>query len=285
MSKTTEWVLTPKDEELIIERAKWFKFDKMRWAAMSRNGFFVEPKTVPELTEEERTEALRAANAIQSAKLYFDGLSEAKQEKERIEKAEFVAQWGYDAFYRLMKHNSLHLHQKPLIYDYTTSKLIQCICWKFSNDSRYETDLGFSFKKGLIIRGTYGLGKSYLIGLIKDNPVNNIQIVTMPEIKSSIMACGEFRGINFRDYQTIYLDDVGKEYDQGGKVMYMGTTINWFADWLSEFYAKSPNHFYRLVLSTNDNFDLIEKKYGTHIRDRMREKFDVIDLTGESMRK
>ncbi len=77
----------------------------------------------------------------------------------------------------------------------------------------------------------------------------------------------------------------GTEYDKGGAVKYYGSEINWFKTFIEEYYAKYPNAFHRLMFSTNDNFDTLEAKYGFRVRDRLAEKFDVLDVSGKSFRR
>lgn len=277
------WILTEQDEINAIEQAVYDKTKLRNWNARNA-GYPVDEARLAILTDEERATVLDKANKIKTTKVYFDTLVAEKHEREARELTTLISEWNYARFYKLMKDNSRDIYGKPLEFNETTSKLIQCICWRFGKDPRYETELGFSFSKGLIIRGGYGLGKSYLIDLIKDNPVNNIQIINMKVVRDEVMKNGEYNGINYGKYRTIYIDDVGKEYDKGERIKHFGTDINWFKDYIETFYTKWPQAFNRIIVSTNDNFQVIQDKYGEHIRDRMKQMFDVIDVTGKSMR-
>ena len=66
--------------------------------------------------------------------------------------------------------------------------------------------------------------------------------------------------------------------------LYMGNPVNWFRIFYEEMYEKNKANLGRLIFSTNDSFDVLEKKYGPRVRDRMAEA-NILNVTGESMRR
>jgi DNA replication protein DnaC len=282
--KEIPWMLSPDEERIAELEATVAKNDHRRWlAAHDRlsSGESIELL----LTESERSEAIRKANKRKYNKSEYDRvMSYAKERKINLEN-ETIKEWDAVRFLRLMRVNSLSLGKK-LIETPDKLLLIKAICFRLSQDPRYETELNLSFQKGLIIRGTPGIGKSYIPKLVSNNPVCNIQFLTMPQIIASVMATGDFREMNFGKHRIVYFDDVGTEHEKGhGVVKYMGTPINWFKSYIEEYYAKYPNQYNRLMFSTNDNFSQLEEKYGFRVRSRLAEMFDVIDVNGNDMRR
>lgn len=275
----SEWTLTTEDERIVLATARYNKIKKLQWLAKS------DPlrKDVDdvELDESEREAALSQANKAKAWGLLTDKIKAESRQRARIEAEETRAKWNYQHFYRVMKDEAWKMGTE-LIYNDQTERLIKTICFKLARDARYEADMGFSFRKGLIIRGEPGLGKTWLVSLVAANPVCSVQMVTMHEIIRSVLDSGTYTGLKFASHDLVYLDDVGTE---GGEVTYFGTKINWFKTWFEEIYAKNKHSLCRVILSTNCSFDEIERIYGFRVRDRLAEMFDVIDIKGKSMRR
>ena len=49
------------------------------------------------------------------------------------------------------------------------------------------------------------------------------------------------------------------------------------------YYLKNKP-FNKLIISTNNNFDEIESKYGFRVRSRIKDMFNIIDVRGKDMR-
>lgn len=276
---TERWALTSEEEKIILATARYNKIKKLEWLAKS-NPIKGEVDHV-ELTDQEREDALRIANKSKVWNLDVAEIKERSRLKAKMEAQELVAKWNYQYFFRVMRDEA-YKKGIDLIFNDVTERLIKTICFKLSGDSRYETEMGFSFQKGLMLRGEPGLGKTWIVGLVAANPVCSVQMVTMHEITRSVIDTGAYNGLKFASHDLIYLDDVGTE---GGEVTYFGTKINWFKTWFEELYAKNKHSTSRLIVSTNCNFDTIEKLYGFRVRDRMAETFDILDITGKSMRR
>jgi len=80
--------------------------------------------------------------------------------------------------------------------------------------------------------------------------------------------------------RLLLLDDVGSEQ---AEVMHYGTKINWFKDFMEDYYLKNKVYT-RLLITTNCGGDEIEKRYGYRVRSRVREMFNQIALTGVDRR-
>lgn len=274
------WVLTSDEEERVIAQARYDKIKHKQWLLRNRP----EGQEVFELDEDEIQAALIQANKTKAAKILFEQYAKENRERKRAEFEKVVAEWDYAGFYRNMQKMA-NLEGKRLFFNDQTKDLIKTICFKLSADPRYETEMGFSFQKGLIIRGPFGIGKSWIPSLVANNPVCPMQIITMHEIVSSVKKTGDFDGLKMATHVLIYFDDVGTEYANTKSIKHYGTETNWFASWFEEFYARNKKDIRRLILSTNDDFATLEDKYGARVRDRMAECFDVLDVHGDSMRR
>ena len=278
--KEQEYTLTKEEENTATAQALLGKIKMMQWRA-SQNPFIEVPAEII-LTEHERELALYSANRTKATKIYFESIAKSNKERAKKSSNEVASIWDYAHFFKVMKDGA-QKSGKKLIFNEQTSPLIKAICFKLSNDKRYETEMGFSFQKMLIIRGTPGLGKSFIPSLVADNPISPMQILNIHEIIDTLKETGRFDDIKWGSHVFLYLDDIGTEFKNNNKIKFMGTDINWFRTWFETFYAKSPEHLWRLIISTNDNFSEIEDKYGFRVRDRLKEA-DILDITGDSMR-
>lgn len=279
-------MITEEEKAKVLAQAVYDKSCLRRWNTRNA-GYWVNELTEIPLTDQEAAEAIARYEKLKDTKNYFDNMVKDKRLQEKQMEEDLVREWDYAKFFKLMKHrhNSLqHPFEQPVefVYNSQNQLLIKAICFRLSNDPRYETELGFSFQKGMIIRGAPGLGKSYLIDLVANNPVNNVQVLSMHEISRAMRDEGEFLGIKYGSFRYIYLDDVGTEENPQ---VHFGTKLNFFKTYIEETYAKSKAALSRVIFSTNDNFQTLEEKYGFRVRERLAECFDVIDIEGTSLRR
>lgn len=180
--------------------------------------------------------------------------------------------------YNLMAWTSKNIYHKDLIVQEQNKHLITTICFFLSNDRRFETELRYSFKKGLLVRGISGLGKTYLFNCVKNNELSPITIYSMIELSEIIKAEG-YLELPPNDGIT-YLDDIGTEEPT---INHYGTKINFFKQFIEKYYLNN-SIYNRLIISTNNNFSELESKYGFRVRSRIKDMFNVVDVTGTDMR-
>ena len=207
-----------------------------------------------------------------------------EQEQRKIEKAaefkkreELKKMWTAKQFYNLMAWTSGNVYGKKLIVNNDNSLLIKSLCFFLSEDSRFETELGFSLQKGLLIRGVSGIGKTHLVKCVSQNDLKPIEIYSMIDISEQVKEEGEFQVKS----GLIDLDDVGSEEPL---VNHYGTKINWFKDFIEKYHVHD-NAFNKLLISTNCSYDQLQERYGFRVRSRTKEMFNTIDVTGKDMRK
>lgn len=207
--------------------------------------------------------------------------------RRRIEEKEEIIQrrknllevWTAKRMFSLMSYVSREKYGKKLLVKPWNKHLITTICYFLSQDTRFESEFGYSFNRGLLIRGRSGVGKTHTIECVSENEVNSIHVISMLEITDTIRATGEYR-IDIEKKKIIYLDDVGTEE---ADVMYYGSTVSFFKNFIELCYLKNKSYG-GLIVSTNCSFDEIERKYGFRVRSRMKDMFNVVDVKGEDLR-
>lgn len=275
--------LTKEEEEYAVEFAinslkkhKAWKYAQMGFTEMQ----ILERLSTVNLEEEiNKDEILSRANSNKN----YDKWQQDRREKEKqdeIEKlAELVKRCDAKYMYNVMCWTSENTYGKKLILHEDNRHLIKTICFFISHDERFEKELGYSFKKGLLIRGIAGLGKTYLLKCLQGNELLPIRIISMIQITDDVKDSGDF-DLNIPNNKITYLDDVGTEEPV---VNHYGTKISFFKNFIELFYLKSIL-YNRLIISTNNTFSEIEEKYGFRVRSRMKDMFNIIDVKGSDMR-
>lgn len=278
-----EYVLTPEEENRVIENAikslKEYKEYKLKIAKCPDGLIAAKINSIDWNAEIDREKILAAANSNKLQDLWHKQQREKEKEAEQTRQKELVETWTAKSMYRLMQWTSRNIFGKDLIINSDNKRLITALCFFLSRDRRFETELGYSLKKGLLIRGISGLGKTYLVRCVEKNDLNPILILSMIEIADQIKQEGEYQ-VHLGDNKIIYLDDVGTEE---ATVNHYGTKINFFKNFIELVYLNN-RPFNQLMFSTNNSFAEIEEKYGFRVRSRMKDMFNVIDVSGKDMR-
>lgn len=278
-----KYILSKQEEEAAISFAIESDKKHMAWK-LARAGFSqqeIESRLSKEtwMDEEKRARVLKQAN---SNRLYYIWQKEQREKEkadEQRKEAELKEKYSAKRMFGLMKWASENNFGKPLIVTEDNLKLIKALCYFISGDSRLESELGYSMGKGLLIRGISGLGKTHLVRCLEDNEWLPILVLSMIEVSDAVAKDGEFN-IQLGDRKLIYLDDVGTEE---ATVTYYGTKINWFKNFVEMYYLRHRS-YNRLMISTNNSFAEIEEKYGFRVRSRMKDMFNIVDITGKDMR-
>lgn len=280
------YILTEDEENRIIEnevvRLKSHAAWKMKQISMTE--YEIEAKLSMINWEEryDRQAILMQANSVKNHDLWQKEQRQKEKDAEKIEADELAATWTAKRVFSLMSWASENIYGKKLIVknnEYDNTKLITTLCFFISKDPRFESELGYSLDKGLLIRGISGLGKTHLVKCIKDNELNPIILLSMLEITDTIRDSGEY-SISLGDRKIIYLDDVGTEEPV---IKHYGTNITFFKNFIETYYLQSKP-FNRLMISTNNSFSEMEQKYGFRVRSRIKDMFNIVDISGKDMR-
>jgi len=283
------YTLTPEEERRAIanaiEQAQKFMAYKMRRVLKTEDEIWHKIAQVDWNEKIDRSKVLALANAAKDREKWQQAQRQADKEREVSRLKELTSYWTYGRIYKLMKYNSVHRFGKEL--DETPENLpaIKALCFFIARDDRFFTELkddkgkAYNPLKGLLIRGNSGTGKTHLVRCCEDNGLNPIHSLTMLDITEKVSEDGKY-SIQNQGKPLIYFDDVGTEE---ASVKHYGTTILWFKNYIEAVYhkAKCYNH---LIITTNLNFSGLEKQYGFRVASRMREMFNVVNLTGRDYR-
>ncbi len=283
-----EYILTKEEEENLVRKEidsqqkhlAW----KMRQYLSTAEEIYLK---ISQIDWDEKIDKQLLFQRANSSKQY--GIWEKQQrEKEKEELAkkqkELKEQWTAKRMYHHMAWVSENQYGKKLIVkddkrglDFT--KFITALCFFVSRDERFETELGYSLNKGLLIRGISGLGKTHLVKCLEHNSLNPILILSMLNIADEIKDNGEYL-ISYGHNKIIYLDDVGTEEPT---INHYGTKINFFKNFIEGVYLRTQT-FNHIMFSTNNSASELQEKYGFRVRSRMKDMFNVIDVSGKDIR-
>lgn len=281
-----EYILTQQEEQAVLSN-EMDKHLKILRNDLSRRGF--SQKTIQEEVDKisiediaDKNEILRKANERKHWKLEDEEYEKRKIETELKRQQEINDRWSANYFYGYLKYVSKKIYKKDLIFlkEDFTEKIITAYCYFLSRDKRFETDLGMSFEKGLVVRGSCGLGKTFIPKCLANNERNPICIISMLEVAESVRETGEYK-INMGSAKILYFDDVGTEEST---ISYYGTKINWFKNFIEMYYLNNGD-FSNIIISTNCSFAQLKEEYSFRVEERLREKMNVLHVEGESLRR
>lgn len=279
-----EDILTPEEKQSILEHEiislKKHKIWKMREKGLSEETALLKVSEINLFEQIDEVEILKRANSNKHYSIWQKEQRAKEYELEVQKKIELKQRCTAKYMYNLLAWTSKNVYGKNLIVNDNTIPLIKSFCLFLSRDGKFLETPGFSFSKGLFVRGISGLGKTYMAECLQHNELNPMLIYSMIEIAEIIKTEGEFQ-LPVDSNKTIYLDDVGTEPEI---VNHYGTKINFFKNFIETYYLNKKS-FNKLIISTNSSFKEIEEKYGFRVRSRLRgDMMNVIDVTGEDLR-
>lgn len=243
-----------------------------------------------ELTPDETEEALAKARQAKAAKIKME------QYREKVFTPIVYPIYTAEEF-GIVVVNKLRQTFPDYVIDEYNETIFQLLTWYFTGDIRFE-EAGYSFRKGIALRGNIGCGKTSLLRAFQINPKNPFQYRTCrsvadeyshkehggPQILSKYSYITEVNptthlgnatsGQFFDDLGT---EDIGKHYGNEKEVM--------------ESILQSRYDNYDLLdkthITTNLTAEQIEERYGPRVRSRAREQFNwlVFDNLAPDRRK
>jgi DNA replication protein DnaC len=278
------YILTPEEEQEAIaneiERAQKFMAYKMARVLKTQDEIWHKISLTDWNEKIDRPKVLALANMAKNRELWERKQREAEKSRETDQLKELQEYWTYRRVYQLMKYNSLHRFGKEFDETAENIPVIKALCFFIARHDRFATELGYDRLRGLLIRGNSGTGKTHLVRCTEDNGLNPVLTISMIDITERIKEEGKY-SIPSQGQKILYLDDVGTEEPV---VNHFGTKITWFKNFIEKASLKTKcyNH---LIITTNLNFKGMEEQYGYRVASRMREMFNVIDLTGKDRRR
>ena len=132
-------------------------------------------------------------------------------------------------------------------------------------------------RKGLLLAGGYGTGKTTIIksivSLIEYYTPMRFRFVPCVEMHTEVKE----HGMKFFEKRPIVLDEIGRE---SKSIKDYGTEIRPIQEMLAMRYNTQAWTFG----TTNFNTKSLKEFYGGYIEDRLKEMFNIIEVTGKSFR-
>jgi hypothetical protein len=186
--------------------------------------------------------------------------------------------------------------------DDDNKEIVELLCKYFGEDPAFE-EMGYSLKKGLLLFGGVGVGKTFLLSAFRTNQIYSYQVVSCQDVEGTFARCGDERNektgeVGLKKYYGVtsftppnmygqnnlgYLfDDLGQE---NTATKFFGTERNVMMEVLTQRYKN--NLFTATHITTNLSADQVKDMYGVRVADRMKEMFNLISFpeTAKSRRK
>jgi DNA replication protein DnaC len=151
----------------------------------------------------------------------------------------------------------------------------------FLKDTANAEKYGISFRKGILLSGPVGCGKTSLMNLIKfilpaesRFIVKSCREISFEFIQDGYTIIRKYSTLSFvKEVPRIYcFDDLGTE----SSLKYFGNECSVMAEVLLSRYDLFISKRMLTHITTNLNSDEIEDMYGTRVRSRLREQFNLI---------
>lgn len=288
MQEPEPYTLTPEEEQhaitFAIEQAQKYMAWKMR-KVLDKEEIMQRIAQVDWHEKIDRRNVLALANTSKNQSMWHQTQRKADRQREIDQAKELKQYWTYGRIYKLMEFNSLHMFGRKFEVTADNLPAIKALCFFLARDDRFFTELEddngkpYDPLRGLLIRGNSGTGKTHLVRCAEDNGLNPILTLSMLDITDRMEEDGKYT-IDMQGRKIIYLDDVGAEE---AEVKHFGSLKLWFNNFIQKTYLKTKC-YNNLIITTNKNFKGIQEQYGYRVASRMREMFNVVDLTGEDRR-
>jgi len=175
-------------------------------------------------------------------------------------------------------HFAIHPEDHPLIY--------KLLVWIIKDKANAEKQ-GLRLHKGIMLTGPVGCGKTSLMNLVRyflpredRHVIKSCRDVSFEFIKDGYEVISRYSKQSFR-YQrpkTFCFDDLGTE----NSLKYYGNDCNVMAEVLLSRYDLFLTQKLITHITTNLNSTEIEQIYGTRVRSRLREMFNLISFSNDS---
>jgi hypothetical protein len=159
-------------------------------------------------------------------------------------------------------------------------KLYELLAMYFTGDKAFE-DAGYVLDKGLMLYGGVGCGKTTIMKLFRDNPIQPFGIVECMKISDQYKQKEGGADIihQYSFIPSICFNDLGTEIESG-ESSHFGNKKNVMAEIVLTHYEKNEKKKFKFHFTTNLNADQQDKYYGPRVRSRLREMCNVISLEG-----
>lgn len=205
-------------------------------------------------------------------------------------------EWNYTriAYVFLTNYEEVFRNQnkisKNYLIDTVNCESTKAICKYFANDSDFEKIKdGFSLKKGLLILGPAGTGKTHLLKNLQKNPRVHYKLVQCSEVANQFSCNG--REV-LKKYSNRYDEDeyrkTGRAFDDFGAEdigINFSDKCETMLQVLLSLYFNLNGDFFMVHMTSNLTLSQIRERYGDRLSSRIKEMFNIIQLLGDDRRK
>ena len=220
---------------------------------------------------------------------------ERKTECQRIIDNEIHAPWTGKDLLNWIGWRAMNKFGFVLEIDDDNHDVIKALCYYFSNDKRFEQMGDWKLEKGILLAGNIGSGKSSLMRLFCQNKKACYKMISCRKMSDLFMDQGSevlhtySQMINVpSSIDTFYQKQIGICFDDLGTERQgkrYGDSANVMEQIILNRYDNSEAPWYYSHITTNLSADEIENSYGSRVRSRMREMYNLISLKGKDRRK
>lgn len=245
---------------------------------------------------------------------YCAAMIEAKRKKEAILKEQARAKraeenrmaltsktWNYGQIKAFMLDRAAKIFEEPFVLDEHNVPLFNLLCFYFTCDEKFveaATKMGVnnaSLKKGLLLCGNYGTGKTWMMSLFRKNNRQVYHLEAAKPIAKAFHKDGEeaiqkyYNKVKnsffdpshmYQEYSGLCIDDIGREDIKNN----YGNKTNVIGDIMEERYRNGcMGELFHAT--TNLTVPQLEQFYGGMLVDRFRKHLNLIELGGPSRRK
>jgi hypothetical protein len=168
------------------------------------------------------------------------------------------------------------------IYDTDKDVLLRLLVY-FLNDKEEALELGLSFRKGIVLNGKVGCGKTAIMTLFRlflsneqRYQIKSCRNISFQFIKQGYDVINDYSKVSLNNpYSSNYcFDDLGTEKS----LRHFGNECNVMREIILSRYDSFISHKIITHITTNLNSSEIEEFYGTRVRSRMREMFNLVSF-------
>lgn len=252
-----------------------------------------------ELTEDEQLEGMIWAKQRKEDRMKVQERKEREAENRRILTG---TRWTFDQTDSFMRYRMTEVFHNDFQLDDDNRELYLLLCLYFSSDPMFNLKAKEIFdvekpslKKGLMISGNTGTGKTSFMRLFSRNQRQVFHVKTAMDLANSVGQHGESAyqeiikcsplPVNdsnsfFHPVAGLCVDDLGSEAEK----TYYGNKKNVIGDMIESRYHNG-NVGILLHATTNMDGKGIEGFYGARVKSRVHEIFNFLELTGKDRRK
>jgi DNA replication protein DnaC len=146
------------------------------------------------------------------------------------------------------------------------------------SDDELCARFGYDPKKGLMITGGVGIGKTTAFEMCKKHDALRATVVSCLTLKKSASKAGYGEIEKYETVRNVVFDDLGRE---GQITSNFGNKIEAVADIIAARYdLMRSGKIGKTHFTTNLSLDAIAEAYSPHIVDRLREMCNVLEMDG-----